>query len=144
MVCMPCTLYISVLLHLTMKALKCKPSAQFKYNYRANVLSKCSNIISQQYLKVDTLIIDLRRSTHRSPMVDTLIFESRHIDLRRWTHRSSKVDTSIFEGSTTHRAASPLCANESHAVFHRPVCAQRKRSYRLQTSIEAYFMGEKH
>ena len=38
--------------------------------------------------KVDTSTIDLRRSTHQSP-----IFEGRHID-----HRSSKVDTSISEG----------------------------------------------
>ena len=28
-----------------MKALKCKPSAQFTYNYSINVLSKCSNVI---------------------------------------------------------------------------------------------------
>ena len=92
-----------------MKALKCKPSAQFAYNYTINVLSKCSNIISHQSSvfeglhndhrssKVDTSIlssilegqhIDLRRSTH--PLS---IFESRHIDLRRSTHRSS-----IFKG----------------------------------------------
>ena len=59
-----------------MKALKCKPSAQFAYNYTINVLSKCSNIIS-----------------HLSS-----ILESRHID-----HRSSKVDTSIFEGRDRRR-----------------------------------------
>ena len=82
-----------------MKALKCKPSAQFAYNYTINVLSKCSNIISHRSSvfegrhndhqsskvathndprssKVDTSIIDPRRSTHRSS-----IFESRHVDL---------------------------------------------------------------
>ena len=83
-----------------MKALKCKPSVQFAFKYTINVLSKCSNIISHRpsifkgrhidhpSSKVDTTIIDPRRSTHRSS-----IFESRHIDLRRSSHRSS-----IFEG----------------------------------------------
>ena len=75
-----------------MKALKCKPSAQFAYNYiysySINVLSKCSNIYNF------TSIIDLRRSSHRSS-----IFEGRHID-----HRSSKVDTSIIDlRRSTHR-----------------------------------------
>ena len=46
-----------------MKALKCKPSTQFAYNYTINVLSKCSNIIS-----------------HLSS-----ILESQHED-RRWKH----------------------------------------------------------
>ena len=83
-----------------MKALKCKPSAQFAYNYSINVLRKCSNIISHRShrsLTVNTSIIDLQRSTHRSPKVDTSVSEGRHIDLRKSTHRSSKVDTSIFE-----------------------------------------------
>ena len=83
-----------------MKALKCKPSAQFAYNYTINVLSKCSNIISHRSSvfesrhndhrssKVGTSIIHLRRSTHLSS-----ILEGRHID-----RRSSKVDKSIFEG----------------------------------------------
>ena len=90
-----------------MKVLKCKPSAQFAYNYTINVLSKCSNIISHRssVFEVDTTAIDLRRSAHRSS-----IFEGRDIyhrsskvdtsivvDLRKSTHRSSKVDTSIFE-----------------------------------------------
>ena len=89
-----------------MKALNCKPSAQFAYHYTINVLSKCSNIISHRssVFEVDTTAIDLRRSAHRS-----LIFEGRHtyhrsskfdtsiVDLRKSTHRSSKVDTSIFE-----------------------------------------------
>ena len=61
-----------------MKALKCKASAQFAYNYSINVLSKCSNIISHQ---------------SRSSKVDISIFEGRHIDLRKLTHRSPKVDT---------------------------------------------------
>ena len=93
-----------------MKALKCKPSVQFAYNYTINVLSKCSNIISHpgsiiglrgrhnghRSSKVGTSIIHLRRSTHlssilegRSSNVDTSIFEGRHIDLRR-----SKAETS--------------------------------------------------
>ena len=38
-------------------------------------------------------------------------------------------------------AVSRVCANESHAVFHRPVVCAVKRSYRLHTSIEAYFVG---
>ena len=73
-----------------MKALKCKPSAQFAYNYTINVSSKCDNIISHRSLVFEGRhnAIDLRRSAHRSS-----IFESRHIDLRRSTHRSS-----IFEG----------------------------------------------
>ena len=103
-----------------MKALKCKPSAQFAYNYTINVLSKCSNIISHGSSKVGTSIIHLRRSTHRSLIFESrhidlrrsthqsLIFESRHIDLRRSTHRSSKVDTSTFDrrrskAETSHR-----------------------------------------
>ena len=90
-----------------MKALKCKPSAQFAYNYTINVLSKCNNRISHRssVFEVDTAAIDLRRSAHWSS-----IFEDRHIyhrsskvdtsivDLWKSTHRSSKVDTSIFEG----------------------------------------------
>ena len=83
-----------------MKTLKCKPSAQFAYNYTINVLSKCSNIISHRSSvfkgrhndhrpsKVGTSIIHLRRSTHLSS-----ILKGRHID-----RRSSKVVTSIFEG----------------------------------------------
>ena len=81
-----------------MKALRCKPSAQFAYNYTINVLSKCSNIISHRssvfkgrhndHRSSRTSIIHLRRSTHLSS-----ILEGRHID-----RRSSKVDTSIFEG----------------------------------------------
>ena len=74
-----------------MKALKCKPSAQFTVNYTINVLSKCGNIISHRSSVFEGRqlnAIDLRRSAHRSS-----IFESRHIDLRRSTHRSS-----IFEG----------------------------------------------
>ena len=89
-----------------MKALKCKPSAQFAYNYSINVLSKCSNIISHRSSVFEGQCLDLQRSAHRSPKVDTSIFESRHIDLRRSTHRSSthrssKVNTSIFQGQHT-------------------------------------------
>ena len=107
----------------TMKALKCKPSAQFAYNYTINVLSKCSNIISHRSSS-------LRRSTQRpsileglhidrrSSKVDTSIFEGRHIN-----HRSSKVDTSIFEdrrrkhrtdNPTSHRHSDNLSPNIVH------------------------------
>ena len=87
-----------VMLIIIMKALKCKPSAQFAYNYTINVLSKCSNIISHRssVFEVDTTAIDLRRSAHRSS-----IFEGRHI-----YHRSSKVDTSIVDlRKSTHRSS---------------------------------------
>ena len=92
-----------------MKALKCKPSAQFAYSYSINILNKYSSLIShrpsmfegrhirlsifegrhinERSSKVDTSIIGLWRSTHPSPKVDTSIFESRHIDLQRSTHR---------------------------------------------------------
>ena len=97
-----------------MKALKCKPSAQFAYSYSINVLSKYSSLISHRpsmfegrhidhrSSKVGTSITDLRRSTRRSSKVNTSISEGRHIDLRRSTHRdidrrSLKGDTSIFE-----------------------------------------------
>ena len=88
-----------------MKALKCKPSAQFAYNYTINILSKYSNIISHRssvfedrhndhrFSKVSTSIIYLRRSTHLSSILD-----GRHIN-----RQSSKVDTSIFEGR--HRSS---------------------------------------
>ena len=82
--------------------------------YSINVLSKYSSLISHRSSKADTSTIDLRRSTHQSPIfegrhvdhrsskVNTSISEGRHIDLRRSTHRdidrrSSKGDTSIFE-----------------------------------------------
>ena len=87
-----------------MKALKCKPSAQFAYNNTINVSSKCGNIISHRSSVFEGRhnAIDLRRSAHRS-----LIFESRHIDLRRSTHRSS-----IFEGQ--HIDLRRLKAETSH------------------------------
>ena len=75
-----------------MKALKCKPSEKFAYNYSINVLSKCSNIISHRSLIFEGRHIDLRRLTHRYSKVVTLI-----IDLQRY-YRSSNVDTSISEG----------------------------------------------
>ena len=72
--------------------------------YSINILSKYSSLISHRpsIFEGRPSIIDLRRSTHRSPKVDTSIFEGQHIDLRRSTHRdidrrSSKGDTSIFE-----------------------------------------------
>ena len=68
-----------------MKTLKCKPSAQFAYNYTINVSSKCGSSVFEGRHNA----IDLRRSAHPSS-----IFEGRHIDLRRSTHRSSKAETS--------------------------------------------------
>ena len=97
-----------------MKALKCKPSAQFAYNYTINVLSKCSNIISHRSSvfegrhndhrssKVYTSIVDLRKSTHRSSKVDTSI-----IDLRRSTHRSSKIEGGNIALTNQHRTDIP-------------------------------------
>ena len=87
-----------------------------------NILSKYSSVISHRCSKVDTSTIDLRWSTHQSP-----IFEGRHID-----HRSSKVNTSISEGrhivtsifegrhidlrKSTHRS-SKIKAETSHLQF---------------------------
>ena len=72
-----------------MKALKYKPLTQFAYNYSINVLNKCSNIIS-----------------HRSPKVDTSIFESQHIDLQKSTHRSSKIEGGNIAPTIRHRILS--------------------------------------
>ena len=128
-----------------MKALKCKPSAQFAYNYTISVLSKCSNIISHrssvfesrhndhQSSKVDTSIfesrhIDLRRSTHQPS-----IFEGRHIDLRKSTHRSSKVDTSTLDlRRSTHRSSKAETSNRQPNIaptfrqFITDYCPQRR------------------
>ena len=92
-----------------MKALKCKPSVQFAYNYTINVLSKYSNIIphrssvfegrhnDDRSSKVGTSIIHLRRSTHLSSILEGRRNTS-FVDLRKSTHRSSNVDTSIIKG----------------------------------------------
>ena len=87
-----------------MKTLKCKPSAQFVYNYTINVSSKCCNIISHRSSVFEGRhnAIDLRRSAHRSS-----IFESRHIDLRRSTHRSSKIEGGNIAPTTQHHADIP-------------------------------------
>ena len=112
-----------------MKALKCKPSAQFAYNYGINVLSKYSNIISHQSSKAnptDTSTIDPRKSTHRS-----LIFEGRHtdqrsskvdttiVDLRRSTHQSSKIKGGNITPTTQHRTDNPSPRISSTAALHR-------------------------
>ena len=116
---------------LKMKALKCKPSAQFAYN-SINVLSKCSNNFTSiifegrhQSLKVATSIfegchINLRRSTHQSSKVNidlqrlTPIFESRH--------QSSKIDTSIFKGRRrkhrTDNSSPNIVHNGAPIVFY--------------------------
>ena len=104
-----------------MKALKCKPSAQFAYNYTINVLSKCSNIISHRssVFKVDTTAIDLRRSAHRSS-----IFEGQHI-----YHRSSKVDTSIVDLQKSKHRSSKIEGGNIAPTFRQFVteyCPQRR------------------
>ena len=104
-----------------MKALKCKPLAQFAYNYTINVLSKCSNIISHRssVFEVDTTAIDLRRSAQRSA-----IFEGRHI-----YHRSSKVDTSIVDlRRSTHRSSKIEGGNiaPTFRQFVTKYCPQRR------------------
>ena len=107
--------------------------------YSINVLSKYSSLISHQpsifvdrhinhrSSKVDTSIIDLRRSTHPSPKVDTSIFEGRHIvtsivDLRKAIHRSSKVATSIFE--SRHIDFRRSKAETYHLQFATEYCQQ--------------------
>ena len=109
--------YITQTLQVLMKALKCKPSAQFAYNYTINVLSKCSNIISHRssVFEVDTTAIDLRRSIHLSS-----ILEGRHIN-----RRSSKVDTSIFEDRRQkHRTDIPT-------IRHRILSTMAIHSYTI-------------
>ena len=79
-----------------MKVLKCKPLAQFAYNYTINVSSKCGNIISHRSLVFEGRhnTIDLRRSAHRSS-----IFESRH--------RSSEIEGGNIAPTTQHHADIP-------------------------------------
>ena len=95
-----------------MKALKCKPSAQFAYNYSINVLSKCSNIISHRSSIIENRHIDLRRSTHRSSKVDidlqrsTLRSPKGDIDLRKSTHQSSKIEGGNIAPTIRHRILS--------------------------------------
>ena len=87
-------------------------------------LSKYSSIIfDYRCSKVDTSTIDLRRSTHQSP-----IFEGRHID-----HRSSKVNTSISEGrhidlrKSTHRDIDRRATHDLRSATYR--------SLKVDTSI---------
>ena len=107
-----------------MKALKCKPSAQFAYNYTINVLSKCSNIISHRssVFEADTMAIDLRRSAHRSSIFHlSSILEGRHID-----RRSSKVDTSVFEDRRRKHRTNIL------TIRHRILSTTALHSYRFR------------
>ena len=87
-----------------MKALECKPSAQFAYNYTINVSSKCGNIISHRSSVFEGRhnAIDLRRSANRSSIFEshTSIFEGRHIDHRS----SSKIEGGNHAPTTQHRA----------------------------------------
>ena len=105
---------------------------------------------------IDTSTIDLRRSTHRSPKVDTAIFESRHIDrrsskvdtsiidLRKSTHRSSKVDTSIFETRhidhrrSTHRSSKIEGVNIVPTIRHRIFSTTAFRSIYFNSIIRSY------
>ena len=98
--------------------------------------------------------IDLRRSTHRSSKVDTVIFESRHIDrrsskvdtsiinLRKSTYRSSKVDTSIFESRhidhrrSTHQSSKIEGVNIAPTIRHRILSTTALRSIYLIVSYE--------
>ena len=75
----------------------------------------------QPTLKVDTLIIDLRRSTPRS-----LIFIGRHLD-----HRSSKVDTSILD---LHRSTPRPSIFEGRHIDHRS-SRSTPRSSKVDISI---------
>ena len=92
-----------------MKAQKCKPSAQFAYNYTINVSSKCGNIISHRSSVFEGRqnAINLRRSAHRSS-----IFESRHINFRRSTHRSSKIEGGNIAPTTQQRADIPTIRHQ--------------------------------
>ena len=107
-----------------MKALKCKPSAQFTYNYTINVSSKCGNIISHRSSVFEgrNNAIDLRRSAHISS-----IFESRHIDLRRSTHRSSKIEGRNIAPTTQHRTDIPT-------ICHRILSTTALHNYYTQDS----------
>ena len=120
-----------------MKALKCKPSAQFAYYYSINVLSKCSNIISHpsskvdrhidhRSTKIDTSIFEGRHINHRSSKVDTSISEGRHIDSRKSAHRSSKIEGGNIAPTTQHRTD-----NSSQNIVHNgaPVRSIIRRSY---------------
>ena len=62
--------------------------------------------LTHRFSKVDTSIVDLRRSTHRSPKVDISIFENGYIDLRRLTHRSSKIEGGNIAPTIRHRILS--------------------------------------
>ena len=107
--------------------------------YSINVLSKYSSLISHRpsifegrHIDHRSSIfegqhIDLRRWTHRSPKVDTSIFEGRHIvtsivDLRKAIHRSSKVATSIFKSRPIDFRRSK--AETSHLQFATEYCPQ--------------------
>ena len=111
------------------KALKCKPSAQFAYNYSVNVLSKCSNIISHRssifegrhidlQKLVDTSTFEGRQIDHRSSKVNTSISEGRHIDLRRLTHHSSKIEGRNIAPTTQQRTdnSSPINCQQRRSI----------------------------
>ena len=109
----------------TMKALKCKSSAQFAYNYTINVLCRCSNIISHRSSVFEGRHNDHRSSKvgtsdHPSSKVDTSIIDPRRSTLRKSTHRSSKVDTSIIDlRKSTHRSSKIEGGNIVPTTQHR-------------------------
>ena len=101
------TLCLSLII--IMKALKCKPSAQFAYNYIINVSSKCGNIISHRSSVFEGRhnAIDLRHIDRRSLKVDTSKVDTSISDLRRSTHRSSKIEGRNIAPTIQHRADIP-------------------------------------
>ena len=109
-----------------MKALKCKPSAQFAYNYTINVSSKCCNIISHRSSLFEGRhnAIDLQRSTHRLS-----IFESRNIDLRTSKHRSSNIEGGNIAPTTQYRADIPT-------IRHRILSTTALHNYYTQDSAQ--------
>ena len=119
-----------------MNVLKCKPSAQFAYNYSINVLSKCSNIIF-------TSIFEGQHIDHRSSKVDTSTSEGRHIDLRKSTHRSSKVHTfSIFEHRHIDHRSSRVDTSNHPSSNLTPISEGRHidlRRSKVETSHRQFF-----
>ena len=94
--------------------------------YSINILSKYSSLISHR-----PSIFEGRHINHRSS-----IFEGQHIDLRRSTHhlrrsthRSPKVDTSIFDGR--HIVTSILSSKGDTSIFESRHIDLRKSPHRF-------------
>ena len=79
----------------------------------------------------------LRRSTHRSPKVETSIFEGGNIDLRKSKHRSSKVDTSIFEGRNVDlRRSKCRSSNVETSIFEDRRWKHRTDNHLRSSKVE--------